>query len=286
MIRFENVSKIYNQGGVGGEEVRALDRANLHIREGEFVSVVGPSGSGKSTLMHIMGCLDIATEGTYRLDGQPIDYYTENDLASVRGHKIGFVFQSFNLIGRMSIEDNVELPLVYLGIKPAVRRELVERALALVGLTDRRKHRPNTISGGQQQRAAIARAVVTDPSLILADEPTGNLDSHTGKEIMEHFHALNRAGKTIVLITHDAGIASLANRTVSIMDGRIVSDSGEPAGLGSGESSGASGSGGSGSGGSYGAGWDSGGSSGTSEDSGGAGDSHMGKRSEKGGGRQ
>jgi putative ABC transport system ATP-binding protein len=226
MIRFENVSKIYNLGGVGGEEVRALDRANLHIREGEFVSVVGPSGSGKSTLMHIMGCLDVATEGTYRLDGQPIDYYTENDLASVRGHKIGFVFQSFNLIGRMSIEDNVELPLVYLGIKPAVRRELVERSLALVGLTDRRKHKPNTVSGGQQQRAAIARAVVTDPALILADEPTGNLDSHTGKEIMGHFHALNRAGKTIVLITHDPGVAAQANRTVSIMDGRIVDDSG------------------------------------------------------------
>jgi putative ABC transport system ATP-binding protein len=224
MIRFQDVSKIYNAGGDGGEEVRALNRVNLTIDEGEFVSIVGPSGSGKSTLMHIIGCLDAATEGTYYLDGQPIDNYTENDLAEVRGHKIGFVFQSFNLIGRMSIEDNVELPLIYLGVKPALRKQLVEHALELVDLTDRRKHNPNAVSGGQQQRAAIARAVVTDPSIILADEPTGNLDSKTGGEIMGHFHALNRAGKTIVLITHDSNVAASANRMIKIMDGRVTEE--------------------------------------------------------------
>jgi putative ABC transport system ATP-binding protein len=221
MIRFDNVSKIYNPGE---EEVRALNGVNLHIREGEFVGIIGPSGSGKSTMMHIMGCLDVATEGAYYLDGQPIEYYSENDLSSVRGHKIGFVFQSFNLIGRMTLEENVELPLIYLGVRPAHRRKLVERALEMVGLQERRKHRPNAISGGQQQRAAIARAIVTDPSLILADEPTGNLDSHTGLEIMNHFSALNKAGKTIVLITHDNNVAAKAKRTVRLMDGKIIED--------------------------------------------------------------
>lgn len=222
MIRFDNVSKIYNPGE---EEVRALDKVSFEVSEGEFVGVVGPSGSGKSTLMHIVGCLDVPTEGVYYLDGSPVEYYTENDLAAVRGHKIGFVFQSFNLIGRMSIEENVELPLVYLGIKTSLRKELVANALAMVGLLDRRKHRPNQVSGGQQQRAAIARAVVTDPALILADEPTGNLDQRTGAEIMELFESLNTAGKTIMLITHDVSVAKRAKRTLGIMDGHIIRDS-------------------------------------------------------------
>ena len=223
IIKFDGISKIYNPGDA---EVRALDGVSFDIEEGEFTSVIGPSGSGKSTLMHIMGCLDVATIGTYYLDGQPIDYYTENDLAAVRGHKIGFVFQTFNLIGRMSVEENIELPLVYLGVKPNIRKGLVDNALEMVGLSDRRKHKPNEISGGQQQRAAIARAVVTDPSLILADEPTGNLDSKTSIEIIDHFKALNSMGKTVVIITHDPGVAAKTNRAISLMDGRIVSDSG------------------------------------------------------------
>ena len=221
MIRFEHVSKIYNPGE---EEVRALDDVSFDIEEGEFVGIVGPSGSGKSTLMHIIGCLDVASGGTYYLDGSPIEYYTENDLSSVRGHKIGFVFQSFNLIGRMSLEENVELPLIYLGVRPALRKKLVANALEMVSLSDRKKHKPNQISGGQQQRAAIARAIVTDPALILADEPTGNLDSKTGAEIMDHFAELNKYGKTIVLITHDNSVAAKAKRIIRLMDGQIISD--------------------------------------------------------------
>ena len=221
MISFEHVSKIYNPGE---EEVRALNDVSFSIEAGEFVGIVGPSGSGKSTLMHIMGCLDTATHGTYYLDGSPIEYYSENDLSSVRGHKIGFVFQSFNLVGRMSLEENVELPLIYLGVRPTLRKKLVGNALDMVGLTDRKRHKPNEISGGQQQRAAIARAIVTDPALILADEPTGNLDSKTGAEIMGHFIELNKYGKTIVLITHDNAIAAKAKRIITLMDGRITGD--------------------------------------------------------------
>jgi putative ABC transport system ATP-binding protein len=219
MIELVDVYKIYQ---VGDEEVRALDSVSLRVADGEFVSIVGPSGSGKSTLMNIIGCLDTVSYGTYYLDGQPIDYYSQSDLATIRNLRIGFVFQSFNLIGRMSIEENIELPLVYRGVKASQRRSLVKEALGQVGLWSRRSHTPNSISGGQQQRAAIARAIVTNPAIILADEPTGNLDSKTGAEITELFHRLNGLGKTIVLITHDDAMAKNAQRTIRIMDGKVA----------------------------------------------------------------
>jgi putative ABC transport system ATP-binding protein len=221
MIEFRDISKIYD---MGGETVRALDHVSMTVSEGEFVGVTGSSGSGKSTMMHIMGCLDTATEGVYLLDGQPIEHYSANELAAIRNRKIGFIFQSFNLLHRMTIEENVELPLVYRGIGLSERRRLVQEALEQVGLSDRRKHTPNSISGGQQQRAAIARAIVADPALILADEPTGNLDSRTGKDIMALFSELNDAGRTIVLITHDAGVAEQARRRIHLTDGRITEE--------------------------------------------------------------
>ena len=219
MIELCDVSKVYQ---IGEERVRALDHANLHVRPHEFVSVIGPSGSGKSTLMNIIGCLDTADDGVYRLDGVPIEDYTENELAKVRNNKIGFVFQNFNLIAKMSAEENVELPLIYQGVKRAERQERVMAALERVGLTNRAKHQPTELSGGQQQRVAIARALVTKPSLILADEPTGNLDSHTTEDIMEIFHTLHEQGNTIVLITHDNDIAKQAKRIVHILDGRLT----------------------------------------------------------------
>lgn len=218
MIVLENVSKVYQ---VGDEKVYALNQASLHIREGEFVSIVGPSGSGKSTIMNIIGCLDTADEGQYFLDGQSIEDYSENELARVRNKKIGFVFQNFNLIGNMTAADNVELPLIYQKISGAERKERVKEALKKVQLTERASHKPNELSGGQQQRVAIARAIATEPSLILADEPTGNLDSATGKEIMELFHNLHAQGNTIVLITHDDSIAKQAERSIRILDGQI-----------------------------------------------------------------
>ena len=207
---------------VGDEEVRALDHASMHIRQGEFVSIIGPSGSGKSTLMNIIGCLDIADAGVYMLDGIPIEDYTENELARIRNHKIGFVFQSFNLIPKLTAEENVELPLIYQGVKKEERKERVKEAIARVGLEKRAKHLPTELSGGQQQRVAIARAIVTRPSLILADEPTGNLDSKTGDEIMEIFHELHRQGNTIVLITHDDEVAEQASRSIHIRDGKVT----------------------------------------------------------------
>lgn len=218
MILFEDVSKVYE---VGGEEVRALDHANMHIREGEFVSIVGPSGSGKSTLMNIIGCLDVADEGEYILDGQSIEQYSERELAKIRNHKIGFIFQNFNLIMKMTAEENVELPLIYQGVGAQERKRRVSEALERVGLAYRRKHRPTELSGGQQQRVAIARALVTRPSLFLADEPTGNLDSKTGREIMKLFHELHRQGNTIVLITHDEKVADQALRKIRILDGHV-----------------------------------------------------------------
>jgi putative ABC transport system ATP-binding protein len=221
MIEFKDVSKIYE---VGGETIKALDHVNMTIDEGEFVGITGPSGSGKSTMMHIIGCLDMATSGTYSLDGRAIEAYTDNQLAEIRNAKIGFVFQSFNLLSRMTVEENVELPLIYRGVKGSTRKQLVEKALRQVGMEDRRKHTPNSISGGQQQRAAIARAIVTEPTLILADEPTGNLDSKMGHEIMEIFSNLNAEGRTVILITHDSGLAGLAKREVHIMDGRVTED--------------------------------------------------------------
>ena len=219
MIDLQDVSKFYL---VGDERVKALDHATMHVYPHEFVSIIGPSGSGKSTLMNIIGCLDIADGGVYRLDGIPIDDYTENELAKVRNNKIGFVFQSFNLIAKMSAEENVELPLIYQGVKKSERQERVRDALKRVGLTKRAKHMPTELSGGQQQRVAIARALVTRPSLILADEPTGNLDSRTSDEIMVMFHELHEQGNTIVLITHDNDVAAQAERSIRIRDGRLT----------------------------------------------------------------
>ncbi len=219
MIVLEDVSKRYM---VGDSEVRALDHANLHIRQGEFVSIVGPSGSGKSTMMNIIGCLDVADEGRYLLDGQPIEQYSENQLAKIRNQKIGFVFQNFNLIGNLTARENVELPLIYQRMPKKKRAELVERALDMVQLGQRANHKPNELSGGQQQRVAIARAIAARPSLFLADEPTGNLDSKTGQEIMELFHELHRQGSTIVLITHSEAVARQASRSVHILDGHVT----------------------------------------------------------------
>ena len=219
MIELRDISKVYK---VGDERVHALDHACLHVRPHEFVSIIGPSGSGKSTLMNIIGCLDTADAGEYLLDGVPIEDYDENALAKIRSQKIGFVFQSFNLIPKLTAEENVELPLIYQGVARAERQERVAKALERVGLSNRGRHMPTEMSGGQQQRAAIARALVTRPSLILADEPTGNLDSKTSAEIMEMFHELHRQGNTILLITHDTDVARQAERSVHILDGRLT----------------------------------------------------------------
>ncbi len=218
MIQLKSVCKYYQ---VGDDKVRALDHASLHIQPREFVSIIGPSGSGKSTLMNIIGCLDVADAGEYLLDGLPIESYSESELARIRNRKIGFVFQSFNLIPKLSAEENVELPLIYQGVKRAERQRRVKEALEKVGLSHRAKHLPTELSGGQQQRVAVARALVTNPSLILADEPTGNLDSKTTKEIMDMFHDLHQQGNTIVLITHDNDIAKQAARVIHILDGQI-----------------------------------------------------------------
>ena len=219
MIELNDVSKVYQ---VGDERVRALDHVSVHVAPHEFVSIIGPSGSGKSTLMNIIGCLDTADAGVYRLDGIPIEDYSEKQLARVRNEKIGFVFQSFNLIPKLSAEENVELPLIYRGIRRAERSERVRTALDRVGLLNRAKHLPTELSGGQQQRVAIARALVTRPSLSLADEPTGNLDSHTTADIMSIFRELHEQGNTIVLITHDNDIAHRARRIIHILDGRLT----------------------------------------------------------------
>ena len=219
MIDIKNVSKVYL---VGEERVRALDQATLHIYPKAFVSIIGPSGSGKSTLMNIIGCLDVADAGTYLLDGLPIEAYSENELARIRNQKIGFVFQNFNLIPKLTAQENVELPLIYQKVPRAERVRRVREALERVNLSHRAKHLPTELSGGQQQRVAIARALVTNPSLILADEPTGNLDSKTSKEIMDIFHELHKQGNTIVLITHDNDVAKQAERAIHILDGKIT----------------------------------------------------------------
>ena len=219
MIVFDDVTKTYE---VGDSEVHALDHVSMRIDEGEFVAICGPSGSGKSTMMNIIGCLDTADEGTYLLDGQDIDDYSERELTRVRSKKIGFIFQNFNLIGTMTAKDNVELPLIYQRVPRAERASRALEALEQVGLADRAAHKPSELSGGQQQRVAIARAIATKPSLFLADEPTGNLDSHTGQDIMDLFHELHAQGATIVLITHDEGVAAQADRSIHLLDGRIV----------------------------------------------------------------
>ena len=219
MIEFRDVSKIYE---VGDAEVRALDGVSMRIDEGEFVAIIGPSGSGKSTMMNIIGCLDTADSGTYLLDGQSIEDYSSKELTRIRSKKIGFIFQSFNLIGTMTAWENVELPLIYQRVGRRERAECVREALAQVGLSERGDHKPNELSGGQQQRVAIARAIATRPSLFLADEPTGNLDSHTGRDIMELFRRMHEQGNTIVLITHDEGVAAQAERSIHILDGRVT----------------------------------------------------------------
>ena len=219
MIILKDVCKTYR---IGDEDVHALDHATMHIKQGEFVGIIGPSGSGKSTLMNIIGCLDEADSGSYILDNIPIEDYSEKDLARIRNKKIGFVFQSFNLIPKLTAWENVELPLIYQGIKRAERAERVEQALERVQLGKRSHHYPTELSGGQQQRVAIARAIATRPSLILADEPTGNLDSKTTTEIMEIFHELHEQGNTIVLITHDDWVAEQASRQLYIRDGVVT----------------------------------------------------------------
>ena len=219
MIELRDVSKVYQ---IGDERVRALDHANLHIYPKEFVSIIGPSGSGKSTLMNIVGCLDVADAGLYLLDGMPIEAYSEKELARIRNRKIGFIFQNFNLIAKLSAWENVELPLIYQKVPRHERVQRVNAALEQVGLSKRARHLPTELSGGQQQRVAIARALVTRPSLILADEPTGNLDSKTSAEIMTMLRDLHAQGNTIVLITHDNDIAGQAPRSIRIRDGQLT----------------------------------------------------------------
>ncbi len=223
MITMEGISKHYL---LGDERVKALDDITFQIEKGEYVSIMGPSGSGKSTLMNIMGCLDVADKGIYHLDGLPISDYTQNQLADIRNKKIGFIFQGFNLLGKLTAEENVELPLLYQRIGRQQRKKLVYDSLEKVGLLYRKKHKPGELSGGQQQRVAIARALTTRPSIILADEPTGNLDSKTGSEILKLFRELNENGNTIILITHDPRVAAEAARCIHILDGRIDEEAG------------------------------------------------------------
>ncbi len=221
VIALRNITKTYRLGQI---DVEALRGVSLVVEPGEFVAVMGASGSGKTTLMNIIGCLDIPSSGRYWLDGVDVRHLDELALAQVRNRKIGFVFQSFNLIPRTTALANVELPLMYAGVKAKARREEAEAALAQVGMTDRMGHLPNELSGGQQQRAAVARAIVTNPSLVLADEPTGNLDTRSSEEVMSVFADLHAAGRTVVLITHEADIARWAQRVVRMRDGSIVAD--------------------------------------------------------------
>ena len=222
MIEIEDITKIYH---LGDTEVRALDGVTLSIQKGEMMAIMGPSGSGKSTLMAILGCLDVPTSGSYRLDGAKVETLSDNQLAEVRSRKIGFVFQQFNLLARTTALDNVMLPLTYSGVTGRRRREAGEEALRKVGLGDRMRHRPNELSGGQQQRVAIARALVNNPAIILADEPTGALDSKTGAEIIGLFQRLHRdLGQTVIFVTHDPFIARHTERVIRIADGKIVGD--------------------------------------------------------------
>ena len=221
LIHIENMKKIYNPGE---NEVRALDGIDLDIEKGDWVPIVGHSGSGKSTLMNMLGCLDTPTSGKYVLDGQDVASMTDNQLADVRNKEIGFIFQGFNLISNLDAVGNVELPLVYRGVSKNERKQLAMEALKSVGLEDRMKHKPNEMSGGQQQRVAVARAVAAKPPIILADEPTGNLDTKSTQEIMEILKELHRSGRTVIIITHDEEIASQAHRVIRILDGRIEED--------------------------------------------------------------
>lgn len=221
LIRMENISKEYV---VGQETVHALRGINVAIEKNEYVGIMGPSGSGKSTLMNIVGCLDTPTEGSYILNGRAVSEMTDDELAEARNKEIGFVFQNFNLLSRSNTLHNTELPLIYAGVPKHIRREKAEAALEAVGLKERMLHRPNELSGGQRQRVAIARALVNNPSIMLADEPTGNLDSKVGEEIMQIFEALHAKGNTIILVTHELYIAEHAHRIIHILDGEVASD--------------------------------------------------------------
>ncbi|MBI2502853.1 MAG: ABC transporter ATP-binding protein [Candidatus Latescibacteria bacterium] len=221
MIELCRIEKLYL---MGEEEVHALHGVDLGIARNEYVAIMGPSGSGKSTLMNIIGCLDTPTAGQYLLNGADVSDMDANELAEVRNQQIGFVFQTFNLLPRATALSNVELPLIYAGLSRRVRRQRAEETMARVGLSDRMRHRPAELSGGQRQRVAIARALINNPAILLADEPTGNLDSRTGEEIMALFAALHREGNTVILVTHEADIAAHAHRVVRILDGKIASD--------------------------------------------------------------
>ncbi len=221
LIEIKDMYKIYNPGE---NEVRALDGINLTVEHGEFLAIVGQSGSGKSTLMNMLGLLDVPTSGTYLLDNQDVDGLSDDDLSEIRNKEIGFIFQGFNLVTSLTAVENVELPLVYRGMKKEERHKLAVEALNRVGLSHRLDHLPKQMSGGQQQRVAIARAVAARPPIILADEPTGNLDSHSGVEVMKILHELHEEGRTVILITHDNDIANEAQRVIRIQDGQIVSD--------------------------------------------------------------
>lgn len=221
LIKVKDLCKIYNPGE---NEVRALDHVNLEIKKGEFVAIIGQSGSGKSTFMNMLGCLDVPTSGEYYLNGTDVSTMKDNELSAVRNREIGFIFQGFNLIANLTAIENVELPLIYRGIDRKTRRNLAIESLKMVGLEKRLHHKPNEMSGGQQQRVAIARAIAAKPPVILADEPTGNLDSASSREILGILKDMHKTGKTIILITHDNGIADQAKRVVRIMDGKIESD--------------------------------------------------------------
>lgn len=224
MIRLSHIKKYYR---MGDETVRAMDDVSLHVMPHEYVSIIGPSGSGKSTMMHLIGCLDTADSGTYMIDGLDVTLCTENELAEIRSEKIGFVFQQFYLLAQMTAYENVELPLIYQHVGYRKRKERVLEALEKVGLSERMFHLPNQMSGGQQQRVAIARALVTEPAIILADEPTGNLDSKSGNEIMDIFEDLSAKGNTILVITHSESVARRARRIVRVKDGKIYEGDGE-----------------------------------------------------------
>ena len=221
LISLKNIHKIYN---VGGEEVRALDGIDLNIQENEYLAIMGPSGSGKSTLMNMIGCLDTPTSGLYEFEGEMVQVMDDAQLASIRNRKIGFVFQTFNLLPKATAQHNVEIPLVYANIRKDQRTEMASKALHSVGLSDRSHHKPNELSGGQRQRVAIARALVNNPSIILADEPTGNLDSKSGHEIMNILDDLHDRGNTIILVTHEDEIAQHAHRVIRLLDGKIIED--------------------------------------------------------------
>ena len=221
LINLSSIYKIYN---VGGEEVRALDGVDLTINNNEYLAIMGPSGSGKSTMMNMIGCLDSPTSGLYEFEGEKVHIMDDGQLASIRNRKIGFVFQTFNLLPKASALHNVEIPLVYANIRKEKRIEMASEALKSVGLEDRMHHKPNELSGGQRQRVAIARALVNNPSIILADEPTGNLDSKSGHEILAIFDDLHAQGNTIILVTHEDDIAKHAKRTIRLFDGKITED--------------------------------------------------------------